>query len=191
MSSTECTDMQRVVKEFLSRLHYLSILTKEVEYGYSNALRLYTSVYELGRRLSAHPDYRQMLTDEDKTTFKQYFPTGFVKLVDYTPGLVGNIEPSDLNIARTRRSQIWFLKNELLDLYKEINGKELTTEMQSALDKLQTSDNMLDSDISDWIRPDYDEAVDKSEDVPNLNGVPPSHDWWTEEHRRIWENSKE
>ncbi|CAF5072771.1 unnamed protein product, partial [Rotaria magnacalcarata] len=190
MSSTEQANMNRIIKDFLSRLHYLSILTKEIEYGHSNASKLYNSVYEFGRHTYIYPDYRQLFTDEDKNIFEQCFPIGFVKLVGYTPGLVDNIEPSNLNIARARRSQLWFLKNEILDLYKEINGgNELTTEIQHALNKLETSDNVLECHISDWTEPGYDEAEDKPREVPNLNGVPESHDWWTEEHRQRWKNN--
>ncbi|UJR11291.1 hypothetical protein I4U23_015472 [Adineta vaga] len=191
MSSTEETDMARIIKQLVDRLHYLSILKNEKDFGFSNASILYETVYEFGRRTHLQPDYRKLLTNEDEKNLKEFFPIGFTKLIGYTPGLVNNIDPSDLNIARGKRSQIWFLKNEFLDFYKEVSGYELTQEMKDALKKLEQSDDELEFNISNWTRPDYDEAVDRPSDVPNLNGVPESHDWWTEEHRQLWKNKKE
>jgi hypothetical protein len=191
MSSAEQTNMTRIIKQLLDRLHYLSILKNEIDFGFSNASILYKSVYDFGRHTHLQPDYRKLLTNEDEKILKEFFPIGFTKLVGYTPGLVNNIEPSNLNIARRKRSQIWFLKNEFLDFYKEVSGCELTQEIKDALKKLEESDDALEFDISNWTRPDYDEAVDRLSDVPNLNGVPESHDWWTEQHRQMWKNKKE
>ena len=48
--------------------------------------------------------------------------------------------------------------------------------------------NILESKISRWTEPDYNGADDDPDEVPNLNGVPQSHDWWPEEYRQMWKN---
>ena len=190
IESTENDEMIRLLRNILKDLHYLSILKNEEEFGFTNAKIVYKTAYEFGRRTHLVPDYRQLLTDEDKNNLKQHFPAGFVKLVGYTPGLVNIIGPSTINLARTKLSEISFVRNELLDMYKEVNGGELANEMTKALADLDHSSDRLKITISGWLS-GYSEVDDDPDDVPNLNGVPDSHDWWTEEHREIWENRQE
>ncbi len=170
--------MIKIKKEFLDRLHYLSILKNQLEFGFSNAERLYSSVYELGRHTYIYPDYRELFTVEDIKIFKEFFPTSLCKLIGHTPSLVNTIDKSDINISRERRSQLWFLKNEILDMYEEFNG-DLTLEIEESLKKLEVFDNILQTNVS--IK-DYD-IQNNLDDIPNLTGVPDSHYWWTEKHR--------
>lgn len=190
--TVEDPPMARIIKNLLGDLKYLAILKNEVEYGLSTAEGLYESTYEFGRNTYLHPDYRKYFTEEDRKILNEYFPTAFIRLVGYTPGLVNNIHPSMLNVARARRSQVYFAKYELIDLYKELNGNELPTEVTDALKQLEESNNVLRSKISDWTRPSgFRGAEDDPDDVPNLNGVPKCHDWWTPEHREMWKNKTE
>jgi hypothetical protein len=189
--STGTSEMVSAIKELLRTLTNLSATKHEGPSGFFYVEHLYEAAYQFGRHTHLYPDFRQLLTDEDKNVLKEHFPNAFVTLVDYTSGLVGNIGPSTLNVARTRRSQLWFFKNEVLNLYTEVNGNELPKEVKDVLNKLNESNNVLRHKISNWTRPDYDEADDDPEDVPNLNGVPESHNWWTKEHREMWKNKKE
>ena len=190
VESTSSNEMIAVIKGFLRNLNVLSVIQEEGSSGFFYVKNLYEAAYEFARHTHLYPDFRKFLTDEDKNILKEHFTNAFVKLVGYTPGLVNNIGPSTLNVARTRRSQIWFIKNEVLDLYKEVNGNDLPKEMKDLLSKLNESNNVLECRISNWTRPDYDEADDDPEDVPNLNGVPESHCWWTKEHRQMSKNRK-
>ena len=59
-----------------------------------------------------------------------------------------------------------------------MNGDELPAEVSQALRQLEESDSVLRSKISDWTRPGcFRDAEDDRNDVPNLKGVPQSHDW--------------
>ncbi len=188
--SVEDTEMVAAIKELLRHLNILGITKNEGASVFSYVDDLYEAAYNFGRYTHLHPGFQQLLTSEDKNGLKEHFPKALVEIVGYTPGLVNSVGPSTINIARTRRSQIWFLKNEVLNLYKEVNGNNLSKEVQDALKKLEESNNVLQYRISNWTRPDYDEADDDPDDVPNLNGVPESHNWWTEEHRNMWRNKK-
>lgn len=189
--SSNSMEMVSAIKELLRTLTNLSAIKHEGPSGFFYVDHLYEAAYDFGRLSYLHLDFRQLLTVEDKNNLKEHFPKALATLTDYTSGAVNTIGPSILNVARTRRSQLWFVKNEILDLYKEVNGNDLPQEVQDALKKLKMSDNVLEYNISNWTRPDYDEADDDPEDVPNLNGVPESHSWWTEEHREMWKNKKE
>lgn len=192
-ASTESTDgdeMIRLIKNITKDLHYLSILKNEEEFGFSSAKILYRRIYEFGRHTHLLPNYLQLLADEDKNNLKRHFPTGFVKLVGYAPELVHLVSPSIINEARARLSQICFARNELLELYKDVNGDELTKEVTEALNSLDQSCEGLQDTVSDWLS-GYYEVEDDPDDVPNLNGVPDSHDWWTEEHREMWKSRQE
>lgn len=187
-NAIENSEMIRVFKELVTNLSFLPMIKNEAENGLLNADLLYESIYDFGRYTHLTQNYQQLLTNEDKTKFKECFPQGFVKLVGYTPGLVNTISPLSINIARQRQSQIFFAKNELIDLYKELNEHKLPIEVSDALKNLEQSNNFVRNSISDWINVSYCEIDDEPGDVPNLNGVPETHDWWTNEHRQIWKN---
>ena len=178
LASTESADsdeMIRLIRNIINDLHYLSILKNEEEFGFSSAKILYKTIYEFSRHTHRLPNYRQLLSDEDKNNLKQHFPTGFVKLVGYASQLVNLVSPSIINVARARLSQIVFARNELLDLYK-VSGGELTKEVAEALDSLDQSHERLQETISDWLSGCY-QVEDDPDDVLNLSGVPESHDW--------------
>jgi hypothetical protein len=152
------------------------------------------------------PDYRTLLTEEDKATLRNYFQAAFIVTVKYTPGRVNNIEAHDMNVAKTRLSELVFLKNEIFDLYKEAcevdsatasrtgdnnatTQLQLSKEMQEAIKLLERKINMLDDDIAVWSQPEHPFAEDNPEDVPDLNGVPATHYWRTSPNRELSKNA--
>lgn len=167
-------DMRSIIQAFLGQLYYLSILKDE-----RNASILLNSIFELGRHSYIYPDYKKLFTEQDRKIFKHFFPTSIIQLLGWTPILVNIDFKSDINIARERRSQLWFLKNEITDLYMEFYGC-LTPEIENSLQKLIESDNILEHEIS----VDDDEIQNNMDDIPNLTGVPTSHYWWIEQHRK-------
>ena len=183
-------EMIGIIRNLVKDLRYVSTLTNESEFGFSNARLIYQGAYEFGRRCYLLPDYRQLLTDEDKKNFKESFPSGLASLANYTPGLVNTLQKSSINLARERLSQITFVKDELLDLYREINGDKVPVEVVQASKILNECQCRLDFTISEWLR-GYDEIDDDPREVPNLNGVPETHYWWTDKHRELWNNRQE
>lgn len=191
MSSTSTsTEMIGIIRNLVKDLRYLSTLTNESEFGFSNARQIYQEAYEFGRRSYLLPDYLQLLTDEDKKNFKESFPPGLARLATYTPGLINTLQKSSINLARERLSQITFVKDELLDFYREINGNKASEEVVQASKILNECQCRLDYTISQWLR-GYDEIDDDPSEVPNLNGVPETHYWWTDKHRELWNNRQE
>ena len=87
-------------------------------------------------------------------------------------------------------SQIAFLKNEIFQLYKDFNGSEMkfTESVEYALDLLQDRFDKLLDPLEIWTTPEYkmyEHFYDDPYEVPDLNGVPESHYWWINEHRKM------
>ena len=61
---------------------------------------------------------------------------------------------------------------------------------EAAIRKLKNRIEKLLDEIEVWSDPDYPSS-DWPEQVPDLNGVPLSHDWWTAEHRDMWKKKTE
>jgi hypothetical protein len=181
------TEMQAAKRRFLSDLRYVAGLVNEKgPDGFSPVRRLYKRSFEFGRQTHLNPNFRETLTSEDRDNFRQYFPTAISVVAGFSPGLVNHICPGKLlNVARTFRSEISFLQNEVFDLYKEVADEETTKDIEEALANIQMEDNCLEYNIESWIAYDGEDDID---DVPNLNGVPESHSWWLPEHRQHWAN---
>ena len=75
-------------------------------------------------------------------------------------------------------------------MYREINDGKVHDEVVQASKILNECQCRLVFAISEWRR-GYDEIDDDPREVPNLNGVPEAHYWWTDEHRELWDNRQE
>lgn len=181
------TEIIAIIEEMLRRLrHRTSKKDRGLwGWGFYDLRKFYEAIYEFCRHTHLYPDFRQLLTVEDKNHLKEYLPKAIGYIIAYTPGLLSQMDPSWLNIARARLSQITFLDKELLDLYKEVGGNALSHEFVDRLNELEISRNVLCNDIEDWTHPCCGDTVDDPDDVPNLNGVPLSHDWWPDEYREM------
>ena len=186
-SSTSDEEMKRLIGEFLKRLKYSMAVKADPRDWNSHTSTFYEDVYEMVRNMYLHPNNRALLSHEDKIILKENFVPAFVRIANCTPGVVNNIEAHDMNIAKTRLSELTFLKNEVFDLYKESCNDNVneTDEVKQALKKLDYCIEMLERKISNWSRPDYEYAEDDLDQLPNLNGVPESHHWWTSKHREL------
>ena len=88
--------------------------------GFKESSIFYMLAYDLGRHLYLYKDYRSLFTDEDKKTYREMFPSGFLRVAGFTPGLRCNQESDDLNSVKGSLSEMSFVKHELLDLYNEL-----------------------------------------------------------------------
>lgn len=113
-----------------------------------------------------------------------------VSVIDCAPGVVNNIEPEDMNLAKRRLSELTFLKNEIIGLYHDFSttGGKLGAELTSQLEELDDSIDMLECQVQSWSRPNCYSAKDDPKQVPDLNGVPESHSWWTSQNRNAWKD---
>ena len=157
-----------------------------------NAIMFYDNLYELVRNMYLdEKGFRNELSEENRKILRQSFLPAFVSVVGQTRVLINNLEGCDLNVARTRLSQMSFLRHEAFNLYKEITDEQQQTsssQVQQAISQLDTNIDNLGEEVEIWTSPHYDFAEDNPRDVPNLNGVPLSHTWWTEKHREMWLN---
>jgi hypothetical protein len=175
---------EQLIKEFLSTLKYTIVVEPEWD-GQSNAMQFYELVYELGRQMHLCPDKcRALLNDQsNKSVWRQTFQQAYVSVVSCTRGLVNNLEACDINIARTKLSELWFLRNEILELNAELDLVTDSTAraiLDAATVKLDRDAEMLESQIDWWANPNYQgEMEEEAFDVPNLKGVPDSHHWWS------------
>ena len=181
--------LRPVIANFLGLLKYTTEVKPELGFGYTNTARVYEAAYDLGRHMYLCPNYRTLFTDEDTATFRKWFRPAFVSLVQCTrDDLVNNLEPYELNTAKKRLSQIWFLRNEIYGLYKELFGKvEPRVAMEKAAAELDTDAQRLESLIEVWSEPEnvFYAEPDPIKDL-NLNGVPDSHYWWSNRQRQEW-----
>lgn len=121
------------------------------------------------------------------------FPSGFLRVAGFTPGLNCNQESDDLNSVKGSLSEISFVKHELLDLYNELavvdgDQTKFSDDIKLAVQILDEQTEVLLEQISEWEKPDYYSTIDSPDDVPDLRGVPESHSWWPSKHRNMWNN---
>jgi hypothetical protein len=81
-----------------------------------------------------------------------------------------------------------FARTELFELYtKTCAGDEnnlRTKEMEKSLESLDEKRETIEDEIELWLRPDFSEKVEEdTEFLPDLNGVPLSHHWWSSKQR--------
>jgi hypothetical protein len=180
-------NMRGLIQTFLNALKFTIQVQPKRAHGLTNASNFYEKVYDLGRYMYLYPNYRELFTNEDREIFKETFLDAFVSIICHTPGVVNNLEAHELNIAKTKLSELTFLKKEIFDYYKEVCGNEieLTDEVKSAIEELEDCMDMLEDQIKCWSRHDHPFAESNSYQVPILKGVPQTHYWWTNEQRNM------
>ena len=96
-----------------------------------------------------------------------------------------------MTTAKIWLSILYFFKNEIFNYYKEVCGGnvELTSEIENAFSDLDDEIYELDVQVKYWSK--QDDVEDYLGEIPNLNGVPQSHYWWTEENRLYSKNKNQ
>ena len=143
------------------------------------------SAYHTARYMHLCPNYNEFLTEEDKNTLRQYFQPSLSQIGRIIPGLVNNYEPQDLNIVKRRMSELEFIQNEIMELYKIACGDnetiEITDGVKKALDEIEDAFWMLKEQVETFSDPRCLHTEDNPDQIPNLAGVPSTHNWWSEE----------
>uniref|UniRef100_A0A914YV68 Uncharacterized protein n=1 Tax=Panagrolaimus superbus TaxID=310955 RepID=A0A914YV68_9BILA len=128
------------------------------------------------------------LSDIEKEEFRQKFPEALKKAGLMTRSLYHNMSPEYLNRMRHWRSKVEFLINDILDLFKEVSSNnEIPESLNKFVEEIDYEGYLMDEKIELWSG-HLGEGMDFPNDVPNLNGVPESHNWWTQEHRNLWKD---
>jgi hypothetical protein len=183
--------MKKLIINLLKELK-CSTVVQIPEFRLANGENIYNLAYELGRQMYLNPtNVKSLFTEEEKQLFKQVFPIAFVNQAYLTPGYVNNLRPDQMTHAKRKLSVLYFLKNEIFDLYNQIceadKNSEIETKLKDAIAKLNECIEDLDDKVTTWSDPDYQGGTEEwPEDEPNLNGVPQTHHWWTEEQRELW-----
>lgn len=169
------------IKEFLERLEQTCSIKRDFTVWQSHVSLFYRDVYQMIRLMHLNPNFCDLLTDENKKTFTENFMRAFIPVCNCTFLTINNITCKELNKVKTKLTELNFLKNEVFNLYKELNGGcvEMTDKLNYALEQLNVCIEILQEKLE--IHADHDENELRS--VPNLNGVPESHIWWTPEER--------
>jgi hypothetical protein len=183
---------QKLIKDFWSILKYS--LTVKNENAISNAQSFYEVVYDIGRSINDKQEQnimKQIFVENDVVTLKETFQPGFISIVNCTRGLVNNISLEESILAKRRLSQMWFLKNEIIPIYKQVisNDVVLTDDFNDACQKLKNIAEKLEEKLEDWSDQDTTQDYIGINALPNLNGVPNDHYWWTDQEREISKNS--
>ena len=179
-------DLKKVILQFMVRLKRAST-DLDLETAILNTDFFYEQVYELGRHMNLSSEYKSLFSEEDKQTLVEIFPKAFVLLAAYTHSLMSNMDDDDFTFAKVCLSNIAFFKNEILNFYKELSGNvELSEEMNNSISDLDDLMDRIETDVAYWSK--QDNVEDYLDYIPNLNGVPESHYWWTEENRLYSKN---
>lgn len=182
MSITNESNLKLIIEEFMERLKKSLIENSAAEADQINGANFYRTVYELGRQMNLSSDYRSFFADKDKQTLLEIFPRAFVSLVGIVHSLVSNMDDCEMTSAKIWLSKLYFLKNEIFDYYKELCGSniEIPSELEDAFSDLDDEIYRLDIDVNHWSKQTH--VKDYLDEIPNLNGVPKLHYWWTEEN---------
>ena len=177
-------DLKKTIAEFMERLKEATRENSAPEPAQINANYFFQLVYELGRHMNLSSNFKALFTEQDRQNFKEIFPKAFVSLVAYIHSLVCNMDDNQLTTAKIWLSNLAFFKNEIFNFYKEICGDvdmNLTDEFENSMSDLDEEIDRLEIDVNYWLK--QKNVKDYLDQIPNLNGVPESHFWWTEENR--------
>ena len=178
-------DLKQVIKDFLEELIKATDEKSTPENHYLNIDFLNENVFEIGRQLNLSSD---LFTEKEKQTFKEIFPTALISFVDSMYPFVNNFDEDNLTYAKIWLSSLHFIKNEIFNYYKEICGGNVvkTNELEKAFSDIDEKIDDLKNDVKYWSK--QSDVKDCLDYIPNLNGVPESHYWWTEENRQFSKN---
>ena len=177
-----------------------SAVVKLSEFSLGEADKIYKSTFDLGRHMNlSKQDFGSFVGDEQKKLFRDSFPDIFVRLVGWLPGYVNNYEPWQVVQVKKKLSELAFVRCELFELYANFCGGDenrLQSEpLEKSIKSLDDTIETIEEDIDIWLRPDFPEIVEEEPIyLPDLNGVPLSHKWWTskqrEQSKQIFHSSK-
>ncbi|CAF0848934.1 unnamed protein product, partial [Brachionus calyciflorus] len=104
-------------------------------------------------------EYKNLFSPQDKQTLIEIFPNAFLTIVDYTHSVV----------------------NEIHNYYKElVDNPELIDKLNKSISDLDDEIERLEDDVNNWINKRH--VKDKLNCIPDLNGLPSTHYWWTDEN---------
>uniref|UniRef100_A0AC35FYQ5 Uncharacterized protein n=1 Tax=Panagrolaimus sp. PS1159 TaxID=55785 RepID=A0AC35FYQ5_9BILA len=179
MSSDE---LEMAKQSFLGSINYLKRMTK---CDFNDITNFYSAGYDFARLTRFH-SAEFTLDQKEKEEFINNFPIALEKATGLTRGLYNNMSPESMNELKALRSQIVFIKTDFTNLYSRISNNEKSIqELKKSIEELQKEENNIESYLMNWSASDG-EGMNDPDDVPNLNGVPESHDWWTQENRNLW-----
>ena len=119
-------------------------------------------------------------SDDEKQVFEEHLNPAIVILSKQFDNLVTYFgRDTFYDILRTR-SALQFIVTDLSDF--------TTPESRALLDKM-ISDEEYNEFIEDFCSPWWNFRF-LEEDVPDLNGIPPTHTWWTADNRQGKENPR-
>ena len=192
MSATSESDLKPIIKDFIERLYkaidkdlILDAILENTDIFFEKI------IYNLGRQMNRNADWRSFFTEIDKQTIKEIFPDAFISFSSSVHPFVKNINVDDteyITFAKKWMSYLTFFKNEIFNYYKELcdGNMQKTSELENSISDLDDHiENLLDL-INYWS--EEDKIKDYLDEIPDLNGVPESHFWWTEENRLFSKN---
>lgn len=175
-------DIKKVIEEFIDGLKKLQIESSLMpEANQINADSLYETAFYLGREINLNPNYKEIFTIEDIENIKRLFPSAFSLLAWLSRSLVCNMNEDDLTNAKIWLTNFTFFIHEIFNYYKLLSGDDSDQSNRLESASIQYEIEELERQVKDWSK--QSDVEDYEEQIPNLDGIPQSHSWWTAENR--------
>uniref|UniRef100_A0A914Q5L0 Uncharacterized protein n=1 Tax=Panagrolaimus davidi TaxID=227884 RepID=A0A914Q5L0_9BILA len=179
--STTKSKMDEIKEAFLGSVN--SLAAKSTDADSIGVNIFYERSYDFARLSHLYPDYIKFTSDEtDK--FCQNFPTAALNSFHSTTSLYQNSHQNSVNWLKFWRSKIVFIKNEICELFKKYSSD--SSELMEVINGLEHEETFLQEMLEN--REGGEGLLEDSYEVPNLNGVPESHEWWTDKDRSLWKD---
>uniref|UniRef100_A0AC35F549 Uncharacterized protein n=1 Tax=Panagrolaimus sp. PS1159 TaxID=55785 RepID=A0AC35F549_9BILA len=159
-------------KLILSFCVSLDRLAQKSECSLLDIEEFYDSVYEFGRQfVSKDHDF----SDLERNSIQTSYPSSVEKAAKFTAEIIQHKKPNELKMLL---SSIEFLINDIYEIFKYFSLDNSPANLAENISLLQEKQENLKKLLKSVKNSD-----DEKGDIPNLDGIPATHDWWTQKDR--------
>uniref|UniRef100_A0AC34PV89 Uncharacterized protein n=1 Tax=Panagrolaimus sp. JU765 TaxID=591449 RepID=A0AC34PV89_9BILA len=141
---------------------------------------LIISVYEYGR---LHNKYSFEWTNDENEQLLKYFPNAIRSIEENLREFSNGFHEENYYLSKLFVSGLIFLIDDVFEQYKKLNPEpEVLAEMEKKILQIFAEKSVKISQIRSWTdRTGKPKRYFYEDEKPLLDGVPMSHDWWTED----------
>uniref|UniRef100_A0A914YEQ0 Uncharacterized protein n=1 Tax=Panagrolaimus superbus TaxID=310955 RepID=A0A914YEQ0_9BILA len=161
-------------KTILSFCVSLDRLAQKSESSVYDVEEFYNSVFEFGAQCLAES---QDFSDIERDSIKQSYPSAVEKSAKFAAEI---IQHKKLNQLKMLLSSIEFLIKDIYEIFKYFSLNDCPKSLTQNISLLQEKQE----NIKKMLKSIKNEEGDDDDEIPNLNGIPESHDWWSDKDRK-------
>uniref|UniRef100_A0AC34G9P9 Uncharacterized protein n=1 Tax=Panagrolaimus sp. ES5 TaxID=591445 RepID=A0AC34G9P9_9BILA len=169
-------------KQILSFCVSLDRLAQKSESSTYDVEEFYESVFEFGAQFPT--DNQQDFADIERDSIKQSYPSAIEKAAKFTAEIIQRKKPNQLKMLL---SSIEFLTKDIYEIFKYFSLNDSPSNLKQNITLLQEKQENIKKLLKS-----IKHEEDEKDEIPNLEGIPESHDWWSDKDRKssIKEESK-